>query len=172
VEERILVGGRRPGPSKVVFFDENHGGDETWWSTAQVWSRDRSSGLIATEDVRRELHARRGGEHHVGRHGAKEPSIEVLPGSRGARPVGTLGFGSECTSGGCGEAEAGGSPSSEAPPGGSSARGGKAATPSRDAQLSRGRSRFDDGHAVARARGQRRAEVSNGNRTACRVLVS
>jgi hypothetical protein len=148
-EERVLVEGRRPGSTTWPFFDEAAAGASPTFTSAGLaerldrarWSRERTSEA--------ELHAR-GRPRRPSAGGTARKSFRSELFTRTARcPTGAEnGPWPRMRFSGCGGAEAGGSPSSEAST----------------------RCARTEGHGAARSRGTKGAWI--GNRADHRVLVS
>jgi hypothetical protein len=92
VEERILVGGRRPGPNGGVVFDETAAKEGPGGYQRGAIERSFERGVGDRGRQRQSCTLDPVDNTEVGRHGAEEPSIEAPPGPRGARSGSLRGY--------------------------------------------------------------------------------
>lgn len=92
MEERILVGGRRPGPDDGVVFDETAAKEGPGGCQRGAIESSPQRGISDRGRQRQSCTLDPVDNTEVGRHGAEEPSIEAPPGPRGVRPGSFRGY--------------------------------------------------------------------------------
>jgi len=167
-EERALVGGRRPGCDDAVVFDETAAKAGPGWLPVRPVERPGSPGgrdKGVRGDAACSTRGRRGRRWEAWREGAFDRGLHLD--AQCSNRASARGFGSGGRTRGCSGAEAGGSPSSEAPPEVRRSKVEEGASPRRSLPADR---RKPEGRELERERGSRASAI--GNRTADGVLVS